>query len=504
MKNARTKKFAKATTEPTSRPPLTTEANSNVSCTARAPSPDAGFFDRSWRRSLVVAVLAVLVFGFSYWDSSSQLRSSPFHPDESRWINRAYYLRKTLDPLGPAWSDRYLIRGQPPMGSYVTGLGLLAHGRDLNTNGPWDFQYGFESNAAWNVTRGNMPAEGDLIAVRRTNMVISAFTCVALFLIVSQLTNLAGGVAAAVFFAVNPLNQYLATLATSDAVFTCFVALSVLAAVWLAKRPSWWRALLFALAMAAGASTKLSPLALAVGLGIAGAVLLLDPWLRQLPTFGRAWSWISRVEHDTGRRLGWMLAVQPVLVAMLFVMSYPYLWPAPIERTRILFEFRRFEMTNQAGFWPQAAIGSRVEAVERTWQNLNDRFSSSDRIVTVIGDALGLNLSGLQIDLYLAAPGILFLVYLAWKNGIASPHALAAMTVVGQSALILGALGVDFNRYYLPLLFTAAMGVGFFIGCIGEWVLVAFRRRSQRRASPVFQRSNTRLETVPATKRYQG
>jgi hypothetical protein len=444
-----------------------------------------------------------LVFAFSFWDMSSELRSSPFHPDESRWINRAYYLRETLDPLGPAWADRYLIRGQPPMGSYVTGIGLLANGRDLNTNGPWDFQFGFESNVAWNVTRGNMPAEGDLIAVRRSNMVISALTCVALFLIVSPLTNAAGGVAAAVFMAVNPLNHYLAALGTSDAVFTFFVSLSVLAALWLAKRPTWWRALLFALAMAAGASTKLSPLALAVGIGMVGAVLLLDPWLRRSRSIGPAWSWISRAEHGTERKLGWMLAVQPVLVSALFVISYPYLWPAPIERTRILFDFRRFEMNNQAGFWPQAAITSRVEAVERTWQNLNDRYSSTDRIVTAIGDAIGVDSSGLRIDLYLAVPGVILLVYLAWKNGLASPHALAALTVGGQSALIMGALGVDFNRYYLPLLFAAAMGVGIFVGCLGEWALFAVRRLTQRRTSPAHQPSRSRMETVTAAERYQ-
>ena len=108
-----------------------------------------------------------------------------------------------------------------------------------------------------------------------------------------------------------------------------------------------------------------------------------------------------------------------------------------------------------------------MEAFERTWQNLNDRTSSSDRIATAIGDALGQDWSGVRIDLYLAVPGIVFLVYLAWRNGLASQHALAALTIGGQSALILGAR-VDFNRYYLPLLFTAAIGVGMFVGCLGE------------------------------------
>ena len=504
VNDEQTTRIARAAVRSTSMSAMSTKTDRQRTVAEQAPGAGSRFIDDpNWRRSLIVAVMALFVFGFSYWDSSSQLRTSPFHPDESRWINRAYYLRETLDPLGPVWTDRYLIRGQPPMGSYITGIGLLAQGRDLTTNGPWDFQFGFESNVAWNVTRGNMPTESDLIAVRRANMVIGAMTCVALFLIVSQLTNLAGGIAAAVFLAIHPLHQYLATLGTSDAVFTTFVALSVLAAIWLAKRPSWWRALLFALAMAAGASTKLSPLALAVGMGMTGVVLLLDLWLRRLPYIGKPWSWISRTERGTERKLGWMLTIQPVLVSMLFIISYPYLWPAPIERTRILFDFRRFEMNNQAGFWPQAAITSRIEAVERSWQNLNERYSSSDRLIAALGDLFGQEWFGLGIDLYVATPGIASLIFLAWRNGIASPHALATLTIGGQSALILAALGVDFNRYYLPLLFTAAMGVGVFFGCLGEWLLTAFRRMSHHRTSPVFQRSNSRLETVTATKRYQ-
>ena len=131
-----------------------------------------------------------------------------------------------------------------------------------------------------------------------------------------------------------------------------------------------------------------------------------------------------------------MLIVQPVLVAALFVTSYPYLWSAPIERTRILFDFRRFEMNNQAG-WPQAAITSRVEAFERTWQNLNDRTSlmTASRPPSATRSA---RTGRAYIDLYLAVPGIVFLVYLAWRNGLASQHALAALTIGGQSALILG------------------------------------------------------------------
>jgi len=473
------------------------------------------------RRRLLLAVIAGIIFVCSLWDLSSDLRTSPFHPDESRWINRAYYLREILDPLSSTWSDRYLIRGQPPMGSYATGLALLAQGRDLDTNEAWDFQFGFESNVTWNVTRNGMPAEADLIAARRGSMMVGALTAVVLFLIVAELTNIAGGIAASVVLFVNPLNHYLSTLGTSDAVFTFFVSLSVLAAIWLAKRPSWWRAALLALAMAAGASTKLSPLGLAAGFAVYGAVLLLDPWLRSpMPhprpwavrsfatpastdrhaltvairsttvglrflfelwtrgreQFGRFWRVISRRPRGTERTLGWMLGVQPAVVAALFVLSYPYLWSAPIERTRFLFAFRRQEMDNQAGFWPQAAITSRQEALRRTWENLNDRYSSSERIFREIGELFGADWSGVRIDLYLAVPGLILLVYLAWANGLASPHALGAAAVLGQSALILYALGVDFNRYYLPLLFATSMGVGVLVGCVSETILALAQR----------------------------
>ncbi len=435
------------------------------------------------RRRIALAIVSVLIFLCSMWDISSELRSSPFHPDESRWINRAYYLREVLDPLGSTWADRYLIRGQPPMGSYVTGLSLLAQGRDLDTNRAWDFQFGFESNVTWNVTRNAMPAEADLIAARRGSMVLGSLTAVMLFLIVAELTNIAGGIAASVVLFVNPLNQYLSTLGTSDAAFTFFVSLSALAAIWLAKRPTWWRASLLAVAMALGASTKLSPLGLAAGFAVYGLVLLLDPWLQSRQRLGRVWGWISRAPRGTERPLGWMLGVQPAVVGALFILSYPYLWSAPIERTRFLFAFRRQEMDNQAGFWPQAAITSREEALRRTWENLNDRYSSSERIFRELGDLFGADWSGVRIDLYLAVPGLLLLIYLAWVNGLASPHALGAAAVFGQSALILYALGVDFNRYYLPLLFATSLGVGVLIGCVGETALALVRRGLERRGT---------------------
>ena len=451
-----------------------------VETSANAPTPASA---RPWRRWAAIAALCVFVFFFAVWQSSADLHTSPFHPDESRWVNRATYLDELRHPLGSFWQDRYLTRAQPPMGSYIIGLGLLLQGKDLHTNGPWDFQFGFETAITWNVSHANMPTYDNLIAARQWNMVLGALTCVMLVLIVGMLVNWVGGAIAGLFMAIHPLHLYLSTLAVSDAMFTTFVAFGVLAAIWLARKPTWGRSVLLAVALGMGAATKLSPLLIAVGWTAYAFILFLDPWLRSRERFGRAWGLVSRKELGTERQLGWKLLVQTGLVGSFFVLVYPFLWSDPIGRTKIMFDFRKYEMDNQAGFWPQSAIHGPFDALKRTWQNLQDRTSSTGRIIAWIGDRLGYNWSGHGIDLYLAVPGLLVLVYLAWKNGLASPHMLGMLAIAAQSVLIIGALGVDFNRYYEPLVFTAAAGVGVLTGWLAGLVWNYARVFARQRAT---------------------
>ena len=174
------------------------------------------------------ALLVVLV---SLWQSDADLRTSRFHPDESRWIDRAPYLTELRHPLGAFWSDSYLIRGQPPMGSFITGIGLAVQGKSLHENGPWNFSFGNDGDINWNVTYGNMPSADTLLAARNTSLVIGLLTCLCVYLIVTLLSNWIGGVIAGTFMGVHPLSVYLFTLAVSDAAFTLIVALSVLAAI---------------------------------------------------------------------------------------------------------------------------------------------------------------------------------------------------------------------------------------------------------------------------------
>ena len=189
--------------------------------------------------------------------------------------------------------------GQPPLGSYLMGLGLTLQGRDLDTNGFYDFHFGQD----WNWRHGNMPDEADLAAARRTNSVVGALIAVSVYLIARGLSNAVAGIAAAALLVPHPLSIYLSSLAGSDALVTLLVALAALVAMALANRPTWPRAILLGVLLGLGGSAKLSPLALAILLAAAGMVLVIHGWR------GSG----AGARHDG--RLGWRLLVQPPLAA---------------------------------------------------------------------------------------------------------------------------------------------------------------------------------------------
>jgi hypothetical protein len=438
-------------------------------------------------RFLLGLVLVAAVFALGLWQNLAALESSQYHPDESRWLNRAHYLLDLGHPTGEVWEDRYLTRGQPPMGSYVTGLGLLLQGRDLTTNGPWDFHYGNESTITWNAVKGNMPAAADIQAARRTNAALGALTCAVLFLIVAKLTNVVGGLLAGVFMAVHPLQIYLASIGVSDAVFTLFFAFAALTALVLATNPTWPRSVALGLVLGCGASTKLTPLLVSLPLAGLGMVILADPYLRRLPVVGAVWRCVSRVDVAPRRRLGWMLISLPAIAATTFVLTYPYLWPDPIGRTKALIDFRQHEMENQARIWPTSSVDSRSEALHRTWHNLEHVYSSTGRGMEWLGRSLGQHWDRQTFDLPLAGLGLVVLLWLAWRRGIAGPHALTLAVVGVQSGVILAGLRVDFNRYYLPLVLASGVGIGVLTGQAWSWASALARRRHRslrRRIAP--------------------
>jgi len=365
------------------------------------------------------------------------------------------------------------------MGSYITGLGLAVQGYDLKANGPWNFSFGNDGDINWNVTYGNMPPAEYVLAARHTSMVIGVLTCLAVFVIVTMLSHWIGGTVAGVFMGVHPLSVYLFTLGVSDAAFTLLVALSVLSAIWLARKPTWGRAVLLGIVFGIGTSLKLSPIFVSIGLAGVGLLIVLGPLAARVRLMRWFWHWIGAYSWPV-RRLGWMLIALPVIAGAIFVVSYPYLWSDPIGRTKVLFDFRRAEMANQSRIWGDAAIGSQSEALSRTWDMLEDRYSASGKFLVKIGIAERREGSpdGAEpgYDLPFAIAGLAIFAATAIWRGFRSPQFVAFLTLMGQSVIIVLGLNVDFDRYYLPLVLMFAVGLGIGVGETTGWLLQAFGR----------------------------
>jgi hypothetical protein len=414
------------------------------------------------------ALLAGLVFLIALWVNLSAVPMTEFHRDEARWVHRARFLEELRNPTGEFWRESELMIGQPPLGSYLMGLGLTVQGRDLDTNGFYNFHFGPD----WNWRHGNMPDEADLAAARRTNSVVGALIAVSVYLIGRGLSNAVAGVAAAALLIPHPLSIYLSSLAGSDALVTLLVALAALVAMALANRPTWPRAILLGVLLGLGGSAKLSPLALAIVLAAAGIVLVTHGWRGS----GRG------ARHDG--RLGWRLLVQPPLAVATFVASFPYLWPDPVGRTRALFEFRAIEMYNQGVIWSELNVDGPIDALGRIGNWLGDIDSVTGQLFELIARPFGISWKPMEFDLVLAIIGALILLVLAIQRGLGSRWAMAAVVLGGQVALIVVGMRADFSRYLLPVLIATAVCGGLVAGAIWDvaWDRIARRRVSRRAA----------------------
>jgi hypothetical protein len=397
-------------------------------------------------------LLFTILIAMSLAQNLAHVTITPFHPDETRWLNRGRYIQEVLTPRSVTWSDHFLTRGQPPGGSYLMGFGLLAQGRPLEPNRIWHFAF----DDLWNVHHGNMPAQADLTAGRRTNAIVGAFAVGMVYLLGRWLTTRFGGIVGAVTLAFHPLMIELSSQALADTLLVLVLALTALAACWLAYRPTWPRALLLGALLGFGGLVKLSPLLLAVPLAGLGGLLLVRPHL--------PWPRFRGTPDLAAMRLGERLLPLPVIAFTVFVAGYPYLWPDPISRTAQIFAFRTREMAHQAATWPGVAIGSREEAVGRIWSTLGERFSLTGRLVEAVPHFGGLPYT---LDLLLATGGIGALLWLIWRHGPASPQAVAGLILLSQAALIVIGLRVDYARYYLPLVFVGTVMIGVLTGLIG-------------------------------------
>lgn len=421
------------------------------------------------RRRLLGSALPFALFILALTQCLNNETSTPFHPDEARWLNRAHFITDLKEPFGPTWSDYYITRGQPPLGSYLMGIGILAQGRDTATNAVWDFGY----DADWNSFNEAFPESGDLLAGRRTNAFVAALVVVAVYLLGARVAGRFGAFMGGLFLSLHPLHIYLGSQALSDQLLSLTLALAFLAAFWFGKRPGVGRAVLLGVLLGLGGATKLSPLLLSVPLAVVGATSIA----LQIRYHGRKF-W-----NRPNSRVGILLLFQPVIAFASLVAVSPYLWPSPIRRTFYLFEFRRIEMVGQGTNWPSVAVASPTAAMSRIGLRLNDGASTTVRLQELFGELTSINFQPIGFDLLMVSAGGLLFVVMVINKGVLSPHGLVGVLLGSELALIVLGLGSDFYRYYLPIVFISAVLVTVFGDAL--WKLLSHQvARSWRGMNP--------------------
>jgi len=407
-----------------------------------------------WRGTLPDVLLVLLFVMLSLAVNLPQVEHTVTHPDETRWMNRAYYARELRDPFGPAWQEYATTIGQPPLGSIVMGIGLAIQGHTVEPNAVWDFAYGRD----WNERMGAVPSDEDRFAARTTNAFIGALVTGAIFVLGRLLTNRVGGALAAMFIAWHPLHILLSTQALSDQTLALLLALIFIAGWSFAKKPTWTRALILGILLGLGGSVKLTPL------------LLSGP----LAVFGLMRWWLQRDAH--GRRYAFMMLAQPLIAFATFVLSYPYLWPDPIGRTWRLFSFRATEMDSQNEAWPQAAVTDPLDGLSRFGAMLTRTHSTSLRVLNHIYDWLGIERQPVGLDYIPAVAGLVILVWWIARKGFWSPAAMVALLMGAEAGIIIIGMKTDFYRYHLPIVVIMAGCIGVSTGALWSAATRAYRR----------------------------
>ncbi len=422
-------------------------------------------------------LIGAALFGLALWVGLGHVATTPPHRDESRWVGRAYFWNELFQPNSSTWADGVLTRNQPPLGSYLMGLGLTIQGHDTTTTAR-NLLYDFTRSERWNQLRGRIPSIEDRDAGRRTDSFVGALVVLLTYAVARRLTNRVGGVAAALVLIPNSLYIYLASLAGSDMLLTFFVISSALTALALADRPTWWRAILLGVLLGLGTSTKLSPMLVAALVASYGVLLLIagQPWRRRTD------------EDRTTIGLGLMLLTVPFTAFATFVLSYPYLWPDPIRRTIYMFQFRSGEMESQGELWEDRQVLGTFDALSRIRFHYDEQFSVSRWLSNEVQVRFGRGWDLPWLDLALGTLGVGLLVLLAAHHGLRSKYALVALLLLGQSAVTIAGLQADFERYYMPIVVMFSVGIGVLIGMGWDWAPVVQRfattRLARRRPPP--------------------
>ncbi|MFN0073091.1 MAG: glycosyltransferase family 39 protein [Chloroflexota bacterium] len=405
-------------------------------------------------------VLLALVLAVAAWVYLPTAARVGYNTDEGQFIAAAEYfelafLKRQLS--GPAWEPNYLTLTQPMLSRFILGAGIRVAGLEpppLNiryresevnpaTRGRyWERETFRDERKLAEERRVDRPSAAVLQAARAPMVLLAVIGAGLLFVTGRMLAGPVAGLVAAAVAVWNPTMLTLLPRAHAESplyVFTlAALALGLTAARLSPKGRCLWLGLGCGVAAGLAVSAKLTGTLLAAAL-LGYAVIALLLWL---PVRGQA------------PAVAWRWSTLAVIAAMIVTVAMnPFLYPNPVGRLQEMLAFRQQEMFGQAVLSENEAVppglGARLPLL-------------ADRMLL---DLATLNKrTGVPFDIPLIGLGLLTLA-----AGIGRQRTLQA--VLGAEGLmliccvvtVLGLawnLGLDWARYYMPMLTLTSLLIG--------------------------------------------
>jgi 4-amino-4-deoxy-L-arabinose transferase-like glycosyltransferase len=419
-------------------------------------------------------VLGLLLFAAVKYPSFTV----PFNNvDESRGIARSRYFWTTFvqhDIAGADWQPNYQVLTHPPLARYLLGLGLAVQGWSRDQIN----RYHDEGLTTWMVDAsffrvpvdqvrivdwtdesvGATPGSGwpspELLgAARRVSLLLALGALLMMYLVGRQLGGPIVGTMSLVIAMLNPLLATLWTAANQEATLALFSLMSLWLVLRTVSRPN------------GGPSTARDGIGVGITVGLAmAAKLTATLGAAGLALFALIQQSAAMEPNQRLRRIrAWVISF--VTAVLVFVLINPLLYPDPIGRTAMLFQFRAHEMGIQQAAWPDqmmpADIVARVGVIVThvfvrfpSWETPSDLPLDRLGLFAAVGFGLILARSFREIAVR-RTPGP-FALWLCWGGTI------YIGTIFG--------MGMAWWQYYVPLVTVNALVEALALGSILRWL----------------------------------
>jgi hypothetical protein len=387
-------------------------------------------------RRLRVVFVAALVTAGSSWVLFQRVDAAPFHGDESGWISSAiYYSRLVSD--GDFSRDKWDCRSCKSWGALNAPLGKLLISTayiDCDALKPCTFSgyYDFSVSLQDNQSRGQVPPRDVLRRGRYTATMAGVICCLLAFAIGYQTgrPRLLAGMLCAVLVLSNGIFRLSANRAMTDSFYNLFLFAQLLAAIALAKSSN-ERNMIAWLAVC-GILTGLTASVKAAGF-VVGLPLFVAVAAYRLAAGGG----YKRTENGRSFLLGISTFVI-ASIAIIYLLN-PTFWPSG-----------RSDMWRLMGFPEMLLAWNRYMTFQDDVLGLG--VWSGNRLID-IHQSIFVEYSNLPINVFFFV-GLVVCIrssLIAVRQGVCDVRIVPVVYSLGQYALLLGFLRLNWDRYYLPI-----------------------------------------------------